>query len=312
MIMRQLIACIIWVASMLLATQILPFFGSCVGLLLPLPFIYYLYKLTLGESLWFTAVVVGVLGLASVMAGYPGLLMICFEFGILGLCLSELFKKRLSIGYTMLFGCLIMLLVGFVLLIFSSFSENMGPLEMVRHYLKSNLEASLESYNTTSISQQEATEIQAFAKVFIDIVLRIYPALMVIGSGFVIWVNILFSRSVFKIKGVNYPEFYNLERWQAPEFLVWPLIASGFALFFPVAVIKSIAINSLLILMVVYLYQGISILVFFIKKFNVPGWLKGFIYFFIIVQQFFLALLALVGLFDQWFDFRKIHKLKRA
>jgi hypothetical protein len=32
------------------------------------------------------------------------------------------------------------------------------------------------------------------------------------------------------------------------------------------------------------------------------------IYFLIIIQQLFLAVLALAGLFDQWIDFRKIHR----
>ena len=32
------------------------------------------------------------------------------------------------------------------------------------------------------------------------------------------------------------------------------------------------------------------------------------IYFLIIIQQLFLAVVALAGLFDQWVDFRKIHR----
>ncbi len=295
-----------------MATQLLPFVGPFVGLMLPLPFIYFSYGLDLGYSIKFTVTVVLALAILGTVAGYPDLSMICLEFGALGLFLSELFKKRLTIGYTVFFGCLLMLGLGLLLLVLSSISKEMGPFDMIRAYLESNLKASMESYNGMGLSEQEASEIQAYGKVFISVVLKIYPALMVIGSALVVWLNVLFTRSLFRIRGLNYPEFYDLDRWQAPELLVWLLIGSGFALFLPAGIIKSISINCLLILMVVYLFQGVSILSFFIKKFNVPHWLRGIIYFFIIVQQFFLIILALVGLFDQWVDFRKIHKLQHT
>jgi len=69
-----------------------------------------------------------------------------------------------------------------------------------------------------------------------------------------------------------------------------------------------VAINVLIVAMAVYLFQGLSILFFFLNKYHVPTWMRVGIYFLIAVQQVFFALMALVGLFDQWIDFRKIHK----
>jgi uncharacterized protein YybS (DUF2232 family) len=83
---------------------------------------------------------------------------------------------------------------------------------------------------------------------------------------------------------------------------------SGFALFFLSGGIKLIAINVLIVIMAAYLFHGLSIILFFLNKYKIPSWMRIGIYFLIIVQQLFLAVLALAGLFDQWIDFRKIHR----
>ena len=72
--------------------------------------------------------------------------------------------------------------------------------------------------------------------------------------------------------------------------------------------IKLIAINVLIVLMVIYLFHGLSILIFFLNKYQMPSWVRVSVYFLIIIQQFFWLFLGLAGLFDQWVDFRKLHK----
>jgi uncharacterized protein YybS (DUF2232 family) len=69
-----------------------------------------------------------------------------------------------------------------------------------------------------------------------------------------------------------------------------------------------LAINALIIIMVIYLFHGLSIVLFFLNKYRVPFWLRIGVYFLIIVQQLFFVALSLAGLFDQWVDFRKIHR----
>jgi uncharacterized protein YybS (DUF2232 family) len=61
-------------------------------------------------------------------------------------------------------------------------------------------------------------------------------------------------------------------------------------------------------MMAIYLFHGLSIILFFLNKYNVPSWIRAGVYILIMVQQLFLGVLALAGLFDQWVDFRKIHR----
>ena len=84
--------------------------------------------------------------------------------------------------------------------------------------------------------------------------------------------------------------------------------AMGFAIFFPITKIQFVAINSLIVMSVIYVFNGLSIVMFFFNRYNIPSWARFGVYALIIVQQMFLFVLALAGLFDQWIDFRKLHK----
>jgi uncharacterized protein YybS (DUF2232 family) len=101
-----------------------------------------------------------------------------------------------------------------------------------------------------------------------------------------------------------------MDRWHAPEFMVWGVIASGFTLFLSIPGVELIAINGLIVMLAIYVFHGLSILLFFLNKYRVPSWLRFGIYFLIFFQQIFLVVLALAGLFDQWIDFRKLHPKK--
>jgi uncharacterized protein YybS (DUF2232 family) len=94
--------------------------------------------------------------------------------------------------------------------------------------------------------------------------------------------------------------------------MVWGVIAAGFALFFPIASIRLLAINSLIVMSVIYVFHGLSIVLFFFNKYRVPKWARFGSYILIVFQQIFLVGLAFAGLFDQWIDFRKIHKKEES
>jgi len=89
--------------------------------------------------------------------------------------------------------------------------------------------------------------------------------------------------------------------------MVWGLIGSGFALFLSATGIKTLAINSLIVMLVIYAFQGLSIVLFFLNRYNVhPLGRLGVFFLIIFFQQVFFIGLSLGGLFDQWINFRKL------
>jgi uncharacterized protein YybS (DUF2232 family) len=308
----DILGCTALAAFFLLASAWIPFVGPFLCLLAPLPFLYYATKLGFSQGVKLAALSVLTIGLAAKLAGQTQVILFAVEFSLLGLLLSKLYDRNLGIGRTILIATAFLLLLGFGFLFFVALSKNMGPFEMVLSYLGAHLKATLKSYEEMGIPPENVLEFEAYTKAFVDIISRIYPSLVIIGTGFAVWLNVVLSRHLFQMKNVKYPDFAPMTHWQAPEVLVWGVIISGFALFLSSGTVQFLSINLLIILMAIYFFHGLSILVFFLNKYRVPSWIRIGIYVLVTIQQLFMAVLALAGLFDQWVDFRKIHRRMKS
>jgi uncharacterized protein YybS (DUF2232 family) len=308
MIAKDLLGCMGWVALVLFASVAIPIVGPFVSLITPVPFLFYASKLGFHRGLKLAIAVVFVISLVSAFFGQPQVILFCLEFSALGLALSEMLRRAYSLGYTLFMGTVCMLIIGMASLLVIAIYKDMGPFELVRAYLKSNLNDALQMYKQMGMQQEKTVQIQNYGKAVIETISRIYPALLVVGSAFVVWVNVFLGRRILRMAHLEYPSFSEADRWQAPEMLIWGLIAAGFSLFFPLDVIRLLAINGFIILMTVYLFQGVSILLFFLNKYHVSPWIRAMIYFLLIFQQIFLLVVAIGGIFDQWVDFRKIRR----
>ena len=201
-----------------------------------------------------------------------------------------------------------MLFIGTIVLFLIALSRDTGPMEMVQGYLQGNLRENIHAYQNIGLDQEKVLQLQKYGKILTDIILKVYPALLIIGTGLTVWVNAVISRPLFRRGNLEYPDFGPMDRWQAPEHMVWGLIASGFALFLTTGGIKLLAVNAIIVMGVIYLFQGISILMFFLNKYHISIWIRFGVYLLVIFQQIFLLALTLGGVFDQWIDFRKINK----
>lgn len=286
----------------------MPIIGPFFSLIIPLPFIFYFYRLEMKEGLINGVIILFLVWLMGKVTGQSYLLLFCLEFGIVGLIISGLFKRRLSIGATVFWGTAAMLFMGAIFLFLAGMSEGSGPVDMILGYLKASLDQTAGIYENSGIEQEKIEQIRQALDLLGRLIARIFPALIIVSTGLVIWLNVILSRPVFRFGRLDYPPLGDADKWCAPEILVWGIIGSGFALFLPSTGIKFIAENLLVVLSVIYVFHGLSILMFFFNKYRIPGWARVGIYFLIILQQIFLVMLAFVGLFDQWADFRKIHK----
>jgi len=306
--MTDLLGCVLVSLLLLMASVWIPFIGPFFSLLTPLPFLYYTSKLGPYEGVKIVGMTLLLVGILSYVTGTFQLVFFCLEFSLLGFFISEIYRRGFTFGFTILWGTGAMLAIGAVLLLLIGLSKNMGPMELIHHHLQENLRATIRVYEDTGLDQEKITQVEEWAKAVMETIMRIYPALLIIGTGFMVWANVVISRFLFKIGNLKYPDFGPMDRWQAPDQIVWVLIAAGFALFLSISGVKWLAINTLLVLVVIYFFHGLSILLFFLNKYHIALWIRIGIYVLIVFQWVFMVIIALAGLFDQWIDFRKIHK----
>lgn len=94
--------------------------------------------------------------------------------------------------------------------------------------------------------------------------------------------------------------------WQLPDKLIWVAIVLGICVLLPIPGLRIIALNTLILLGLIYCFQGLAVAVFHMNKWSVPLLLRSFFYVMLIVQTFGTIVLLIVGIADVWLDLRKI------
>jgi uncharacterized protein YybS (DUF2232 family) len=180
-----------------------------------------------------------------------------------------------------------------------------------------NLRASLESSLSSAVQMQEKMGFPAESVAVLkegtpqiaEMILRLLPAVAFISVGLMVLFNVILLCRRFPEQRAAWLSCSNLKEWKAPEWLVWGLIGAGFVLFVPGSgFATSIAANVLLVLGACYFFQGLAIVNFFFHKNHVPRFVRAVVYLFIVFQQVFTLLVAGLGLFDLWIDFRRLRK----
>lgn len=131
----------------------------------------------------------------------------------------------------------------------------------------------------------------------------IWPAVMALLAGFLLLTQVfILSRLKTSKDLISGPDFID---WKVPDYLVWPMIASGFGAYFATSTTQAIAINLLIILFPLYYLQGMAIVTYYFQQRGTPPWLRAISYLLLALFNPLPFFLAGVGLFDLWANFRR-------
>jgi uncharacterized protein YybS (DUF2232 family) len=301
----DIIGCAGSVALLLSAAVWIPVLGLFFAFLTPLPFLYYATRLGLRDGAKISVVTLLFVILLAKVAGHPQMMISCSESSILGLILSELYRRRFTLGLTIVLGTCSVLIVSVLLLSLVASSEKMGSTDVNPESHESRDEEIIEAYKNFGFDKDEAVQ---FQKVVEDIFQKIYPAMFILGTALSVCFIVVLSKPLFRFKDLPYPNFGPMDQWQAPELMVWGVIVTGFALFLTTGSIKLFAVNALIVMVAIYVFHGLSITQFFLNKYHAPLLGRLGVYLLILILPYFLVTLAIAGLFDQWADFRKLNQ----
>jgi uncharacterized protein YybS (DUF2232 family) len=282
----------------------LPVIGFLGLLTLPLPVFYYRAKLGRKNGLIMlvavTAVITMVIGGAS-----PDLI---FVAGLLmtGFVLCELVEKKMSIEQTLLLTGGLVFFAGIFGLIIYSNMAGAHPIALMSAYIEENLALSLRLYEDVGMPAEKVQLISQSLATIQYYLIRILPSLCGAFLLFVAWITFLGARTVLIKKGLGFPDFGNLNTWQAPEILVWGVIGGGGLLLLPYNPVKLVGLNALILFMTVYFFQGIAIVSYWFEKKNMAMALRFLIYSMIALWHLLLVFVIGLGFFDVWADFRRL------
>ncbi|HOM29056.1 MAG TPA: DUF2232 domain-containing protein [Deltaproteobacteria bacterium] len=142
----------------------------------------------------------------------------------------------------------------------------------------------------------ELEEFKAMLETARSRIVTLFPGLVLTGCAFVFWVNLVIANAKTHRVG--------LRTYRVPDALIACFIAAGTLSVLPWEKLSAVGLNLLLVVGFVYFLQGLAIASVFMDSRGWPAFIRSAIYILIFIQIYMVIVVAAVGLFDAWFDFR--------
>lgn len=179
--------------------------------------------------------------------------------------------------------------------LFKALAESLNAAieEVQRHYQNSG---TLSSENYV-ILERSLYQMKTVAPMIIPAILG---SLIILIS----WITLVFGNIVLQKLDCSQP-WHQYRYWSLPDKLIWGVIISGIFALLPGDLTRLISINILILLSLIYCFQGLAIIVFLLNKWNIPRILRSVIYIMMILQSFGTIILLGVGIANVWYDMRR-------
>lgn len=278
----------------------IPPLGIFSGILAPFPAAY--NRLVHGRI----SSLIVILGSTAILTALFGIFAGCLFLGMCGMTgflMPELLLRGISGSRALYWTTTANLLVfmgGF--LVYSTVSE-ISLQHLIAAEISDSLKQAVAIYEKAGIKEEELDILRRSMATAADLLLRLYPALIVAMLGLIAVCNLaLLKRSCGKMAAKL--AIGDFSTFRNPEMLVWVFIVTGFSLLLPKSLITNPALNVLLIISLLYFFQGMAVVTALITKYSVSALLRVILCTLLIIQPYLLALVAGIGLFDLWVDFR--------
>jgi uncharacterized protein YybS (DUF2232 family) len=247
---------------------------------------------------WLAAVLAAALVAAAEAPG-PALVFL-LALALPGLLLGE----ALARGRGLLRGCswafgLLVLEVAFALLFAGDAiaRQTLAPLEQL------SSQAVLAQLRTNGMTEEALTAFNELVKWWHDVLAVVFPAVWIIGAALVVIANAGLLRFYLLRSDPGWLEDGEFERVRFPLALVGVFILAGAAVALPAA--RPFAYNVLLIVAFFFALQGLAVVAFYARRLAAPALLRAALLLLVLANPWASQILALLGLFDNWFDFRR-------
>jgi hypothetical protein len=286
------------------AYLVIPPAGIFSGLLAPFPAAYFRFRHGRG-----TAVII-ILGATAAMTAYFGLSAGTFyvvQCGLIALLLPELLLRGFSATRSIVWTTSAIVVMLTAAVIFFSLTSGQNVHQMAVAEIQKSVAQAAAIYEKSGVKGEELEVLKQTMASAADLVIRMYPALIIITLIAMVGCNLALLRRFTAGMGfsLNIDEF---RAYRNPDILVWGLIAAGFSLLADNRIITTPAINVLVVIVVLYFLQGLAVLSTVIARQSIAGVLRAGLYIMLLLQPYLAALVAAIGIFDLWGDFRTPRK----
>jgi len=294
--------------ALFLLVVLSPAVGFVFSLIAPLPLAFFHWRMGRAAGVAMFLLSFGLLAAVFRIGGFAESLPFFLVLGSAGLVIPEVLRRRLGIEMTVGLSVAVFLaLIAGALLGYSQVLERSIP-EIVRGHVDDSIRYSIALYEEIGLPQEQIDQLRESAPEVAAWIVHHGLALLVTGVTFFIWLNVLGLRLLCRGRDPAFPDFGDLACWKMPDGVVWFVIAAGVAMILPDETVQIAGLNVLIVVLFLYLLQGLAIVQFFFRQKSIPRYLRAMFYALIILYQYLLVFVSAIGLFDIWVDFRKMNR----
>jgi hypothetical protein len=235
--------------------------------------------------------------LGALLGGLQGLYYLALVAPLLLIAESMARGRGMVRGCAWAFGVLAFG-TGLALLFANPYMEKvaLAPIEHMRSAeFVEGLRASMPPEQVDAFTEQVATSYEAMR--------IIYPAAYIIGVAVIVLLNASLLRLYLRRRDPGWLDAGEFEGVRWPFLLAVAFVAMGLGVLSPI--VRPFAYNGLLILAFFFGLQGLAVVSFYAQRLAAPPLLRAAVLVLVLINPWAPQILALIGLFDIWFDFRK-------
>ena len=223
--------------------------------------------------------------------------------GMIGLLLPELLLRGVSGSKAIFWTTAANLLIFSVGFIAYGAVSGVNLQQLISVEISGSLKQAASMYEKAGVTGEELALIKSSMNTAADMLQRLYPAIATSMLAVIAACNLVLLKKTTAKTAVNVA-IGSFSSFRNPDLLVWVLIVDGFLLLLPVSATTTPALNILLLIIMLYFFQGMAVITALITKHSIPVFVRVILYAILIIQPYLLALVASIGLFDLWVDFR--------
>jgi len=285
------------------AYLVIPPAGIFTGLLAPLPIA--LVRIRHDRFMALVALLASTAAMTALFGIAAGLFYLV-QCGVIALVMTELlvrgFKGARALAWTTALNIVLLA----VIVIFFAYASGQNVHTLVVDEIRSSVAQAVSIYEKGGVKGDDLALLKQTMATAADLVIRIYPALVTITLIIMAGFNLsLLKRFTAVVGRFNLGEFND---YRNPEPLVWVLIFCGFSLLAGNRLVTTPALNVLAVALLLYFLQGLAVLLTVVSRQSAAGVLRFGLYLMLILQPYLAGLVAAIGIFDLWGDFRTPRK----
>lgn len=199
-------------------------------------------------------------------------------------------------------------------LILTTINKTTADIDALQNKMQINVQSYMkvfdkQNYEEMGISQDQIKAALIIDNKIIQQAVQLLPGVLTLNYLFSSLIIFIIAYWFFKGKKAKMPAF---STWHAPWYFIWlsimgfGLIAIGNYIDFHFLIVSGY--NVTIVIFPFILTMGISVIIYYFKKWHPTTFTKVVIFFLVLLSpQIVLVLLMLIGIFDPYFDFRRLN-----